>query len=270
MADDDAVTRRLEASFDTTASGDPGAAAQRSGVLPAGARVGRFLIVRLVGEGGLGRVYLAFDPELDRKVAIKLLKLRASTAEDHSEGRDALLREAQTMARLAHPNVVTIYDVGVHEGDVFLAMEYVLGDSLRVWLTRAPRRWPEVLRVFLAAGRGLAAAHAAGIVHRDFKPDNVIVDPQGRARVLDFGLALARDDPPGGALDGAAPEPAADATTQRRFVGTPAYMAPEQLMCRPTDARGDQFSFFSALQFSQRRQPASKAKCARLQGLICP
>ncbi|MCA9662208.1 MAG: protein kinase, partial [Myxococcales bacterium] len=135
----------------------------------AGRLLDRFLIVRKAGEGGLGKVFVAYDPELDRKVALKLLKARGG-AEAASVGRQMLQREAQAMAKLAHPNVVTVYDVGVVGEEVFVAMEYVEGETLRDWLRSAVRSREAILDVMLQAGRGLAAAHAAGIVHRDFKP----------------------------------------------------------------------------------------------------
>ena len=129
-------------------------------------RVGRFLVIRTLGAGGMGVVAEAYDPELDRRVALKLLK------SDHArlDSQTRLLREAQAMARLSHPNVVQVYDVGVVGDQVFIAMELVRGQTLGAWLDARPRGWREVVRVFIDAGRGLAAAHAAGLVHRDFKP----------------------------------------------------------------------------------------------------
>ena len=135
----------------------------------------------------MGVVYGAYDPELDRKIALKLLKGSELDQEDAARAR--LLREAKAMARLAHPNVVAVHDVGIFDGQVFLAMEFLGGGTLKSWLGARPRHWREVLDVFVAAGRGLAAAHAAGLVHRDFKPDNVLLDKDGRPRVVDFGLA---------------------------------------------------------------------------------
>ena len=158
-------------------------------VLPRGASIGRYVVLGLVGRGGMGDVYAAYDPELDRKIAVKLLRARASAGQSTSEGRTRLLREAQAIAKLSHPNVVVVYDVGTFGEAVFIAMEFIDGDTVRYWLNVSPRDWREVLRVFVAAGRGLAAAHDAGLIHRDFKPDNVMVGRDGKVRVMDFGLA---------------------------------------------------------------------------------
>src|ERR1044071_5723877 len=161
--------------------------------------LGRYTIRRLIGAGGMGRVFAAVDPELGRAVAIKLI--RAERASSPS-ARARLLREAQALARLHHPNVVTVYDVGTQDDEVFIAMELIEGSTLAEWIGAADRGWRKVLEAFLAAGRGLAAAHSAGIVHRDFKPSNVIVGPD-RVVVVDFGLARA-------GTDASDPEPASD------------------------------------------------------------
>ena len=213
---------------------------------PMPTRIGRFVIVRKLGEGGMGVVFDAFDPELERRVAIKLL--RAAMRHDrNSQGEARLLREAQTMARLSHPNVVQIYEVGEVDDAVFLAMEYIAGKDLRAWLAARPRSWREVLAVFLQAGQGLAAAHAAGIIHRDFKPDNVLVGDDGRVRVLDFGLARPQH---GGEVDEFLPPGAGVGASHKvtltqvgAYIGTPAYMSPEQHLCKPADAKSDQFGF---------------------------
>ncbi|HEY2510988.1 MAG TPA: serine/threonine-protein kinase [Polyangiaceae bacterium] len=160
-----------------------------------GAWVGRYVLLDTIAEGGMGVVYAAFDSQLDRKVAIKILRPTLSKGEDAAEAEARLLREAQAMARLSHPNVVTIHDVGVMEGNVFLAMEYVEGGTLKERL-RSGRSWREGLALLKEAGRGLAAAHAAGLVHRDFKPDNVLVGTDGRVRVTDFGIARAEEGAP--------------------------------------------------------------------------
>jgi len=227
--------------------------------LEPGARIGRYLILERVGSGSMGVVYGAYDPELDRKIALKLL--RASEPGQDDVARARLLREAKAMARLAHPNVVVVHDVGVYGGRVFLAMEFLGGGTLRSWLASAPRSAREVLNVFVAAGRGLMAAHAAGLVHRDFKPENVLLDKEGRPRVVDFGLARDAnvvDRESGGATATAATMAALLSTSSfpghldtltrtGAMVGTPAYMAPEQILAEPTSERTDQFSFCVAL-----------------------
>src|SRR3569833_2273347 len=137
----------------------------------------------------MGVVFLAYDPELDRKVALKLLRL----GKLGTTGMARLLREAQALARLSHPNVVPVYDVGTVDNQAFVAMEYVEGQTLKRWL-KTPRAWRDIVGVMRDAGRGLAAAHAAGLVHRDFKPDNVLIGADGRVRVVDFGLAREVED----------------------------------------------------------------------------
>ncbi|HSD87248.1 MAG TPA: serine/threonine-protein kinase, partial [Kofleriaceae bacterium] len=223
-----------------------GTIAQPAPPLAKGDVIGRFVVKGTIGRGGMGVVYAATDPELGRSVALKLVRPGGG-----SESQARLLREAQAMARLSHPNVVAIYDVGVYRKRVFFAMELVVGDTVRRWLKQAPRSWREVLAVFRGAGRGLAAAHAAGIVHRDFKLDNVLVDGDGRARVTDFGLARAVDEsgeaePPSD--DAVSPSLEAPLTQTGAVVGTPAYMAPEQRTpSTPADARADEFSFCVSL-----------------------
>src|SRR6185437_8431657 len=162
-----------------------------------GETVGRYLVVGPLGEGGMGVVYLAYDPELDRKVALKLMRAEVAEGKSASAGKNRLLREAQAMAKLHHPNVVAIHDVGTFGEKVFLALELVEGKTVRQWLdeVRSPRPWREVLATFVAAGRGLAAAHRAGLIHRDFKPSNVLLGKDGRVQVTDFGLARAIEQP---------------------------------------------------------------------------
>jgi serine/threonine protein kinase len=174
-----------------TASGD--GPTSRAEPIGRGASFGRYTVLSRLGAGGMGVVFAAYDPELDRKVALKLLHPQVGAAAASTMGRARLVREAQAMARLSHPNVVAIYDVGTLDDRVWLAMEYVDGRTLGAWLKEQPRRWPEVLQVMLAVGRGLVAAHAAGLVHRDLKPDNIMVDREGRARVMDFGLARSAE-----------------------------------------------------------------------------
>ncbi len=214
-----------------------------------GTRLSRYVVQERIGQGAMGEVYAAHDPELDRRVALKLLRPEGRHLE---ELRLRLLREAQALARLAHPHVVTVHDVGVEDGCVFLALELVEGTSLAEWLG-TPRPWQEVLRVFVDAGRGLAAAHAAGLVHRDFKPGNVLVGRDGRVRVTDFGLARPshrsqRDwSLPPDTAAGTVPPADSPLTHSGALLGTPAYMAPEQLEGQGVDARSDQFSFCVAL-----------------------
>jgi tetratricopeptide (TPR) repeat protein len=215
-----------------------------------GARVGRYVLLRRVGEGGMGIVFAAYDPDLDREVALKLLKPGAVT---DAEARGRLVREAQALARLSHPNVVIVHDVGQDGDTVFLAMELVRGRTLRHWLAEAPRPWREVLSRFLQAGQGLAAAHAVGLVHRDFKPDNVLLGDDGQVRVTDFGLARAEPSPLLSLEPHAGERPAREApprggdTLTGVRQGTPAYMSPEQWRGLRADARSDQFSFCVAL-----------------------
>ena len=210
-------------------------------------QLGRYVIVRALGAGGMGIVYAAHDPELKRTVAVKLLR---GTSDPRMQER--LRREAQALAQLAHPNVVAVHDVGVHDGQIFIAMEHVAGQTLATWTTAA-RTPAEILDAYLAAGRGLVAAHAVGIVHRDFKPENVLVGSDGRVRVADFGLArtdgarLATG--PGGhdVAELAATAPAGALTATGALAGTPYYMAPELYLGGDADARSDQFSFCVAL-----------------------
>ncbi len=233
-----------------------------------GEAVGRYVILERVGAGGMGVVYAAWDPKLDRKVALKLLH------GDNADHGQRLEREAQAMARLTHPNVIAVHDVGEVEGRVFVAMEFVEGETLTRWarLERGearpeaaePREWSAILEVMLAAGRGLAAAHAEGLIHRDFKPDNVMIGGDGRVRVMDFGLVRAavgeaaapseaalRRTQQAGALEQLAIESSSvldsEITHAGALLGTPAYMAPEQLRGDEADARADQFSFCVAL-----------------------
>jgi len=219
--------------------------------LPLGSVVGRYVILERIGQGGMGLVYKAYDPELDRQIAIKIL----SVPLDEIDSRVQLLREAQALAQLSHPNVCAIFDVGTLQDSVFIAMELIVGKTLRQWLAEKSRAWKEILAVHLAAGQGLSAAHMAGLVHRDFKPDNVIIGDDGRVRVLDFGLARAVRQPRAAAepdeepLRQAVPSSSTDSllssdlTEQGSTRGTPSYMAPEHHLGIAVDARTDQFSF---------------------------
>ncbi|MCY1063118.1 tetratricopeptide repeat protein [Nannocystis sp. SCPEA4] len=241
----------------------------------------RYVLVRRLGAGGMGVVYLAYDPSLDRKVAIKLL--RVAPGDGPAQAAHArLLREAQALARLSHGNVVAVHDVGSYDADalttmrigpgrtqpvpqdrerqaagVFLVMEYVPGITLAQWLDDRVRGVREVVEVFLAAGRGLVAAHAVGVIHRDFKPGNVLVGETGRICVFDFGLARAAGEAEATAGPADAPDSPIDPlssslvsgplTRVGTVVGTPAYMAPEQRGGAAIDERADQFSFCVAL-----------------------
>jgi tetratricopeptide (TPR) repeat protein len=201
-----------------------------------GRRIGRYVVRERIGRGGMGSVFRAEDLELGRAVALKRLHAEGDTA------RVRLVREARAAAQLQHPNVVAVYEVGDHEGAPFIAMELVDGDTLTAWLRAAPRTSHEIVAVLAQAARGLAAAHACGLVHRDFKPDNVLVDVSGRARVVDFGLARAAADTATGAgfPAGAALSRTASGST---VAGSPAYLAPELVRGEAPGARSDQYAF---------------------------
>jgi predicted Ser/Thr protein kinase len=203
----------------------------------AGALFGRYQMIAKIGAGAMGVVWRAQDPKLGREVALKLLRMPDAALIDR------LVREARTMAQVSHPNVVTVFEVGDAQGQAFIAMELVEGHSLRAWQTAARRTVPEIVEHYVAAGRGLAAAHARGIIHRDFKPDNVLVGKDGRVRVTDFGLAAAKPGETG------THQAIADVnlTTSGSVLGTPAYMAPEQFVGGNVDPRTDQFNFCVAL-----------------------
>jgi eukaryotic-like serine/threonine-protein kinase len=230
--------------------------------VPPPSQVGRYLLLKRLGEGGMGVVYSAYDPDLERKVALKLL--RPDIRADSEEARARLLREAQAMARVSHPNVIPIFDVGMWGDQVFLAMELVDGGTLSSWMQEVERPWREVLERFLAAGQGLQAAHEAGLVHRDFKPSNVLMSSNGRVYVTDFGLARQVREP---RKEEPLPEAARQLSMDRRMLettitevgmvmGTPAYMSPEQFQDAELDARSDQFSFCAALYWGLYRQRA--------------
>ncbi|MFY0562532.1 tetratricopeptide repeat protein [Archangium lansingense] len=247
--------------------------------LPRGTSVGRYLVLERLGAGGMGEVYAAFDPQLNRRVAIKLL-LPGGEGLDGGEARLRLLREAQAMARLSHPNVLPVYDIGEHGDQVFIALELVEGSTLRQWLKEQPRGPREVVEALTLAGRGLAAAHAAGLVHRDFKPDNVLVGRDGRVLVFDFGLAceqgtgapgaptpvdlaeLLRAELPAGADSGSISglrtrEPRETPVTRHGLImGTPGYMAPEQYRQEAVTSRADQFAFCATLYYALYREHA--------------
>ncbi len=228
--------------------------------LERGALVGRYVVLETLGCGAMGIVYAAYDPELDRKIALKLL---LPGPDGRSSARLRLQREARAIARLAHPNVIAVHDVGMVDERVFIAMEFVDGVDLAQWLTAGERSSSEILERFMQAGRGLAAAHAAGLVHRDFKPENVLLGVDGRARVVDFGLVRADDSSaslsssnhddrrarptqPVSQPHSKLPAPL-ELTEAGTMMGTPAYMSPEQFAGQRGDARSDQFSFCVSL-----------------------
>jgi tetratricopeptide (TPR) repeat protein len=222
--------------------------------------VGRYVVLGEVGRGGMGVVFAAYDPELDRKVAIKVLRRLDGRDRAHAQAR--LQREAQAMARLTHPNVVAVHDVGTIGDQIYVAMEFIEGRTLRQWTVERERTWRDVLAVLHPVAGALAAAHAAGLVHRDIKPDNVMIgasngvrEVEGRVWVMDFGLARGIGSEPTDADPGAAlpPDDATASSSRARLddmltrvgatLGTPAYMAPEQVAGRAVDGRSDQFSY---------------------------
>ena len=227
-------------------------------------KVSRFVVLDRIGEGAMGVVLSAYDPLLDRKVALKILRAQPGAGGERQRRR--MIREARALARLEHPNALGIFEVGEHDGAVFLVTAFVYGRTLRAWFQEGTHPVDEVLRVMTAAGRGLAAAHIAGVVHRDFKPENVMLGEDGQVRVLDFGLAALHDRPepevqarPGdaiAALDG-------DLTQTGARLGTPAYMAPEQRAGGRPDARSDQYSFcavvYEGLYGERVREPPAGA-----------
>lgn len=216
-----------------------------SGCLGGRADLERFTILRQLGVGGMGTVFAAYDEQLDRKVALKILHNPDNQDQSH---RDRAMREAKALARVRHPRVVSIYDVGTTNGRLYLAMEFVDGVTLREWLAAAPRSWREILRMFIQAGEGLHAAHEAGVIHRDFKPDNVLVGNDGFPLVLDFGIArLGR--PESAESERAIGQPPSDPrfTFQGMRSGTPGYMSPEQYGNAPASSATDQYSFCVAL-----------------------
>ncbi|MEM7156638.1 MAG: serine/threonine-protein kinase [Myxococcota bacterium] len=235
---------------ETIAGDDVSEVARRDARLERGDPVGRYVVLGQLGSGAMGVVFAAYDPDLDRRVAIKLLL--PNTRGEQAQTR--LLREAQALARLVHPNVVTVHDVGTLGERVYVAMEFVEGQTMAEWMEQDPRpSWSAVVDVFAQAGAGLAAAHAKKLLHRDFKPDNVMVGDDGRVVVMDFGLARPSDTD---AESEAVPAPtgarrndllSTDLTRADALVGTPGYMAPECFEGKPANERSDQYSFCVAL-----------------------
>ena len=205
--------------------------------------LGKYRLERLLGAGGMGMVWEARDVDLDRAVALKVLK---PTLAGNDVARSRLVREARAMARLHHPNVIAIFDATTVDGHDVIAMELIDGETMAQWIQRAQPR-EVVIAALVAAGRGLAVAHAAGMIHRDFKPHNVLVDRGGRVVVTDFGLVRtvgdsAHEPEPSRVIRGLEPSGSA-LTVSGTVLGTPAYMAPEQLAAAPADARAEQFAF---------------------------
>ena len=192
--------------------------------LARGDAVGRFIVRDELGSGGMGVVVSALDPALDRVVAIKVLRPESLDA----DARARLAREARAMAKIRHPNVITVYEADTVDDRMYIAMEYIEGGTLRDWQQARPRPWRAVVDHYILAARGLEAAHTAGLVHRDFKPENVLVGRDGRLCVTDFGLVGEHGE-------------------RASAIGTPLYMAPEQHGGEAIDARADQFSLCVAL-----------------------
>jgi predicted Ser/Thr protein kinase len=243
---DDELARTATAATDRDAAASP----ELSGTL------GRYRLERKLGEGGMGVVHAAFDPDLERRVALKVLR---STADGDTDARQRLLREARAMARLTHANVVTVHEVGSASGRDYVAMELIDGDSLADWLRATKHAQRDIIAAFIAAGRGLAAAHANGLVHRDFKPHNVLRRRDGRIVVTDFGLARGVDAISSGAFEATmdlrarsatapnTPSSLSGLTATGSVLGTPAYMAPEQWSAGSIGPAADQFAFCVAL-----------------------
>jgi eukaryotic-like serine/threonine-protein kinase len=239
----------LRTDVPTIADADVGARAS-DGRIPR--KIGRYVVLELVGKGGMGMVCTAYDPKLDRRIALKILRDTDASDRRTTTGRVRLVREARALARLSHPNIVMVHDVDVVDGRLYIAMEYLEGQSVAQWLDASKRSWRDVVDVFAEAARGLAAAHEASIVHRDFKPANVLLGPGGRVCVVDFGLAKRDDDhllASGEEHSADEHEPVGDIedsgklTQAGRRVGTPAYMAPEQMLGQSVGAAADQFAF---------------------------
>ncbi len=225
---------------------EPGDVQEDVAVREGGPRLGPYTVLSRIGRGGMGTVFAAYDLQLDRKIAVKVLHRT-----DDARARARVVREAQALAKLSHPGVVSVFAAGEHEGRPYIAMEFIDGRDLRRWKEEADPDFATILETYLQAGRGLAAAHEAGLVHRDFKPANVMIDSRGRVKVLDFGLAQQSEGSTGslpalspGSIHGLKEaDLAAPLTRTGRTVGTPAYMAPEQMMAVRSDARADQFAF---------------------------
>mgnify|MGYP002619580034 CR=1 FL=1 len=284
FGDDEPV--RASKALDETIAGDDDEVDRRRRLYAPGTSVGRYVILQEVGAGAMGVVFAAFDPELNRKIALKILHpSRRAGNKVAGAARARLLREAQAIARVSHPHVISVYDVGTVNDAVFVAMEFIEGMTLTQWL-ETPRTLAEIVDVFVQAGRGLAAAHRAGLIHRDFKPDNVLVGfeaagadpPRPQVRVSDFGLArndpsMVRDGDSEDVLEMAGPRSSlsdsdilsSPLTQAGAVVGTPRYMAPEQHFGNDGDPRSDQFGYCVALYLALYKQdPFSGPSLERL------
>ncbi len=214
-----------------------------------GEHLDRYIILERLGAGGMGVVYAAYDPKLDRKVALKVL-LGGGSSRAEFEARERLVAEARALARVSHPNVVAVHDVGQADDEVYVGMELVEGRTLKGWLEEKKRSWQEIIDVFLEVSQGIGAVHEAGFIHRDVKPENVLLDRRDRVRVTDFGLARPRGDAPAvlditekEVVEGAEAGPRVDLTQSGAYLGTPAYMAPEQFEHGDATEKSDQFGF---------------------------
>ncbi len=233
----------------------------RAEALERGASLDRFMVIERLGTGGMGMVVAAYDPDLDRKVAIKVLRPDKARSRSATDGQQRLLREARALARLSHPNVTTVYEIGTVDDRVFIAMEYVAGQTMAEWLREKKRDWREVVDVMVQAGRGLYAAHEAGLVHRDFKPENVLIGTDGRVRVTDFGLVGIESTPLANEsgeieISRLSLSLSSTLTVAGALMGTPRYMSPEQHHRQKADARSDQFGFCAVLYEALYGQPA--------------
>jgi eukaryotic-like serine/threonine-protein kinase len=230
----------------TVADVQPSDTAAKTQFVAAGTALGRYIVADCIGEGGMGQVYRAYDPDLDRTVALKLLRPAVLPADVSEPAHARLTREAKAMARISHPNVLPVYDVNVADGRVFFAMELIAGTTLRgLALTRPD--WRATITAYVSAGRGLVAAHQRGIIHRDFKPDNVLVGNDGRILVTDFGIARREETAIASSEPASDPRALSAITKTGSVIGTPAYMAPEQRTGAAVTAKSDQYSFCVAL-----------------------
>ncbi len=238
--------------------------------LSRGDSAGRYVILDVLGAGGMGVVYKAYDPKMDRRVALKLLHVESGDGKG-ARARERLLREAQALAQLSHPNVVSAYDVGTLADEVFVAMELVEGKTLTKFLQEDRPSYRQIVEIMIAAGRGIAAAHRAGLIHRDLKPDNILVGSDDRTRVLDFGLARAAsadgeqqpvevdDEDLDRVIKSSSISNHSPLTAAGTIMGSPGYMAPEQCLGEAIDEKTDQFGFCATLYSALYRVPAFSA-----------